>query len=282
MDRDVDQANARFRGWMQDLLEKAAEYFSLTLQDGPTFGWRDRSIGSRAQDIEGDRWLRVVTSHSTWASGEFWTGNLDASAIDGVPKPRVLRVHEWAEEPRSIRAELMTLVPGQVCSDTQELRNELDLPDAWWTSLRQALGVLATHRTERVGATQEGISRRLLAFFGDTIDPTVTTWSTAHGDVQWANLTGPTPYLLDWEGWGVAPAGYDAATLYCYTLLVPDIARRVYETFADVLDTPDGTRAQLHVIGRLLLRVNGGDYPELANPLHQHAQHLLREQGIHR
>ncbi|MGH3885275.1 MAG: hypothetical protein ACRDSZ_01695 [Pseudonocardiaceae bacterium] len=67
--------------------------------------------------------------------------------------------------------------------------------------------------------------------------PTVTTWSTAHGDLQWANLTAPAPYLLDWEGWGIAPAGYDAATLYCYSLLAPNTARRVYETFTDILDT---------------------------------------------
>ncbi|MGH3972667.1 MAG: aminoglycoside phosphotransferase [Pseudonocardiaceae bacterium] len=276
----MEQANARFRRWMRELLVQAAEHFSLTLLGDPTFGWRDRSIGSQARDVDGDRWLRVVTSHNTWANGEFWTGNLDAAAIHGVPKPCVLQVHEWTEEPRSIRAELMTLVPGRVCSDTQELRNELDLPDEWWTRLRHALDVLATHQTERIGATQEGISHRLLAFFSDKIDPTVTIWSTAHGDLQWANLTAPAPYLLDWEGWGIAPAGYDAATLYCYSLLVPDTARRVYETFTDILDTPDGTRAQLHVIGRLLLRVNGGDYPELAKPLHQHAQRLLKEPSI--
>jgi hypothetical protein len=281
MDTDIEQANARFRGWMRELLAQAAEHFSVILLGDPTFGWRDRSIGSQVRDIDGDRWLRVVTSHSMWANGEFWTGNLDASAIHGVPKPRVLQVHEWTEQIRSIRAELMTLVPACVCSDTQELRGELDLADEWWTSLRHALDVLAIHPTERVGTTQEGISRRLLAFFGDRIDPTVSIWNTAHGDLQWANLTAPDAYLLDWEGWGIAPAGYDAATLYCYSLLAPDTARRVYETFADILDTPDGTRAQLHVIGRLLLRVDGGDYPDLANPLHRHAQRLLRKHGAY-
>jgi hypothetical protein len=280
VDTNVDQANARFRGWMCGLLAQAAEHFSAILLGDPTFGWRDRSIGSHVRNVDGERWLRVVTSHSTWANGEFWTGNLDASAIHGVPKPRVLQVHEWTEESRSIRAELMTLVSGRVCSATQELRDELDLPDEWWTSLRHALDVLATHQTERVGATQEGISRRLLAFFGDKIDPTITTWRTAHGDLQWANLTAPALNLLDWEGWGLAPTGYDAATLYLYSLLSPNTARRVYETFADILDTPDGARAQLHVIGRLLLRVNGGDYPDLANPLHQHAQRLLGKEGI--
>lgn len=217
MDMDINEANARFRGWMRELLVQAAGHFALILLGYPTFGWHDKSIGSHVRDIDGDRWLRVVTSHSIWATGELWTGNLDASAIHGVPKPRVLKVHEWTEEPRRIRAELMTLVPGRVCSNTQELRDELDLTDEWWISLRHILDVLATHKTERIGAT-EGISRRLLA---------------------------------------------------------PDTTRKIYETFGDILDTPDGTRAQLHVIGRLLLRVDGGDYPDLAHPLHQHAQRFL-------
>lgn len=186
MDTDVDQANARFRGWMRELLVQAAEYFSLTPLGDPTFGWRDRSIGSQARDVDGDYWLRVVTSHNTWASGEFWTGNLDAAAVHGVPKPYVLQVHEWAEGSRSIRAELMTLVPGRVCSDTQELRNELDVPDAWWTGLRHALDVLATHRTARIGATQEGISYRLLAFFGDRL----STPPSRHGAQPTATCNG--------------------------------------------------------------------------------------------
>ena len=114
MDTDVDQANARFRGWMRELLVQAAEHFSLTLLGDPTFGWRDRSIGSQARNIDGDRWLRVDTSHNTWANGEFWTGNLDAAAIHGVPKPCVLQVHEWTEEARSIQAELMTLGSAQI------------------------------------------------------------------------------------------------------------------------------------------------------------------------
>ncbi|GAA1600556.1 hypothetical protein GCM10009731_61750 [Streptomyces globosus] len=41
------------------------------------------------------------------------------------------------------------------------------------------------------------------------------TWSTAHG-----NLT-RGPHILDWEGWGRTPYGYDAATLYLCALLVP-------------------------------------------------------------
>ncbi|MFI2761144.1 hypothetical protein ACH5A3_20090 [Streptomyces echinatus] len=39
------------------------------------------------------------------------------------------------------------------------------------------------------------------------------------------------PYLLDREGFGPAPAGYDAGMLLAYRLLLPDVAPRVRDTF---------------------------------------------------
>ncbi|MFE1876426.1 hypothetical protein ACFW9N_37130 [Streptomyces sp. NPDC059496] len=35
------------------------------------------------------------------------------------------------------------------------------------------------------------------------------------------------PHILDWEGWGRAPYGYDAATLYMYALFTPETAARI-------------------------------------------------------
>src|SRR5262249_18638582 len=43
-------------------------------------------------------------------------------------------------------------------------------------------------------------------------------WATAHGDLHFANLCAPNLHLLDWEGWGLAPAGYNAATLHSHSL----------------------------------------------------------------
>ncbi|WP_289851334.1 transposase [Actinoallomurus purpureus] len=81
--------------------------------------------------------------------------------------------------------------------------------------------------------------------------------------------------VLDWEMWGRAPYGYDAATLYCHTLLQADVAQTVHDTFADMLDTPEGTRTQLFVITRMLFRADRGDYDDLVIPLHRHARSLL-------
>jgi hypothetical protein len=61
----------------------------------------------------------------------------------------------------------------------------------------------------------------------------------------------------------------------CCGLLVPEVVEQVRGRFADVLDTPGGRVAQLYVVARLLRRIDGGDHPELAEPLAAHAWTLL-------
>jgi hypothetical protein len=56
------------------------------------------------------------------------------------------------------------------------------------------------------------------------LDTRVPAWGTAHGDLHWANLTGPQLTLLDRERWGRAPLGYDAAHLYISSLTEPSTA----------------------------------------------------------
>ncbi len=177
---------------MRDRIQLAAEHFSLALVGGPIFGWRDRTIGSRASGAGGECWLRVSWAHAQWAEGNYWTGHQDVSAIVGVPRPIVLGMHEWEEEGGDRnRAEMMTLVTDRVCSETQELRKDLDLPEQWWHDLRAALDALSRHKTERTITNQKRITGRLLSFFGSGVDTEVDEWVTAHGDLNWTNVTAP-------------------------------------------------------------------------------------------
>jgi hypothetical protein len=263
------------REWMREQLTLASEYFSVKPAGEPVFGWRDRTIGSRVSGTDGERWLRVSWADPQWAQGEQWTGNMDSRSIVGVPKPIVLDMYEWGAENYRNRAELMTLVNDRPCSVTAELRTDLDLPNQWWADLRTAFDTLAQQATERGKRNQKQVSRRLLAFFGGSIDPTVTEWVTAHGDLNWSNLTRPNLVLLDWESWGRKMVGYDAATLYVLALRAPDTAKNVHDVFADIMDSPDGVRAQLFVIARYLKRVELGDFADYADVLHRHARTLL-------
>ncbi|WP_018683949.1 phosphotransferase [Actinokineospora enzanensis] len=274
MTTDTGDADARFRQWMRENLDRAAKHFGVTVTGEPLLGWIGRTVSAPVTKNGADYWLRVASEDQRWASGNHWTGNLAANVFTDLAKPQVLDMVEW-EEWRLQRAEIMTRMPGCPCSPTDVLRAAVDFPDEWWAELRRTTDTVAAMRTERVNSTQEKVTERLAQRFGHAIDPTVLTWETVHGDLHWANLLCPEFGLLDWELWGRGPVGTDAATLLSYSLLVPETAERVREVYADVLGTSVGRLAQLYVIARLSRRIEGGDYPDLAEPLKRHAAALL-------
>lgn len=270
---DLADADAQFLEWMRENLQRAATHFGLVVDGEPRLGWIDRSIGALVSSGQERFWLRVVSENKQWIDGNFWTGNLDANMFTGLAKPRVLDVYEW-EEHRQQRAEVLTLVPGKPCSHTDALRELIDLPDAWWAELRRTVDVVASTPTDRVNTDQELVSSRIRQRFGDSTDSVVPRWETVHGDLHWANLMGPDFGLLDWEWWGRGPAGTDAATLLCYSLLVPEIVERVRSVFGDVLESETGRVAQLYVASRLFRRMDKGDHPDLAGALAAHIEAL--------
>lgn len=272
---EVAEADRRFTEWMRTNLARAAEHFGVRIEGKPVFGWRLRSIGAPVDSPNGRCWLRVVSEQTQWARGDWWTGNLDANTIAGIRKPRVLDVVEWEiPEVRRQRAELMTYVSGQLCSGTDALRVEIELPTSWWSQLRRSLEVIGSTPTARVRKEAAEIRVAVRARFGLSVE--VRALETVHGDLHWANLLQPDLGILDWEHWGRGPAGADAASLYCYSLLAPCTAATVWDTFADVLDSPAGSTALLYVADRLLRRIEVGDHPELAEPLHNLVDKLAR------
>ncbi|MGH3800473.1 MAG: phosphotransferase [Pseudonocardiaceae bacterium] len=273
---DTD-ADATFRNWMRHNLARAAEKLGLSVTGAPVFGWRLRSIGAVAHGPKGACWLRVVSEQPQWATGEFWTGNQDANTLTGLPKPVVLASAEWDEAGwRSQRAEVMTLLPGEPCSPSDVLRTEVELSDKWYSELHRSLHRLASVPTSRITVTQTRVNGLVRAAFGQHRIPQVNRWETVHGDLHWSNLLQPQLGILDWEMWGQGPAGTDAATLYCYSLLNSDMAHRVHGEFAEILDSPDGVVAQLWVMARLLKRIkNSDDFPDLETPLRNHSETLV-------
>ncbi|MGH3862739.1 aminoglycoside phosphotransferase [Actinokineospora sp.] len=275
-DPDLSAADAAHRAWLAERFRAAAAEVDATVDGEVVFGWNDRSAGARVATSAGPRWLRLVVEQHTWAGGAFWTGNVDANVITGAARPRVLRHWDFTDGDWAVRAELMILMPGSRCSPTPELREPLTVVPGWWEGLWSSLAAVAATPTGRIAVDQDDLTRRVEMFFGDRAgDPTVGRWAAAHGDLHWANLLGPDCALVDWEGWGMAPAGYDAACLYVHTLLVPATAAAVRAELAPLLDTRDGMLAQLYATTRLLMRVGQGDYPGLAVPLHRNAEQVL-------
>lgn len=273
LELEMESSDERFQEWMRGNLAHAAGHFGLTVCGEPVSGWRLRTIGAPAAGPDGQRWLRVVSDYPEWASGDGWTGNSDANSVPVQAKPRVLDVLEWTEG-RVQRAEVMTLLPGTAVSPTDALRDAVDLPPAWWADLRRSIDQLRVTPTPRVNADQDLVTKRAVDAFG--ADLRIDRWETVHGDLHWNNLLAPQLGILDWELWGRGPAGTDAATLLCHSLLVPAVADQVRATFADVLDTRTGWTAQRVVMARMLARIAGGDYPDLEEPLRRHSAALTK------
>lgn len=267
---------SELRRMLRAALVRATDEWQMHAVGEPTYGWHDRSIGSAIQQSTGPRrWLRIVWARSEWARGLWWTGNHDAADIEIDTKPSPLRAHEWVEGPLTFRAELMTWAHGKPCSATPELRSAPHLDDVWWSALSTSLATVATTQTTRMSLDPWNVRHRIAVFFGHEVDVDPSRWLSSHGDLHWNNLHRGPLAIVDWEAWGLAPRGYDAAFLLAHSLAVPAVAAEIIRTFRDDLDSQDGVTSQLYAFTKLLTRADGGEHAELIAPIHRRVDALL-------
>lgn len=120
-----------------------------------------------------------------------------------------------------------------------------------------------THLTTRVNEVFDGV------------DTTVDEWATAHTDVHWNNLS-TEGHIIDWEDWGAAPRGHDAACLWQSALPDPGLATRVRREFAADLETRSGQLAQLlQCANAIRAAVRRGTPTPLSEPAKAAAEVLL-------
>jgi hypothetical protein len=119
------------------------------------------------------------------------------------------------------------------------------------------------HLSQRIGEVFPGV------------ETTVDEWRTAHTDVHWANLTRDA-YLIDWEDWGKAPRGHDAACLWQSALPDAAVTAQVERVFADDLATRSGKLAQLlQCANAIRVARRRGESTVLSGPAEQAAPALL-------
>lgn len=287
VDQTEEQAVERRRLWLLDRLRTAATLLRVDLaEDVAAVNTYDmRSAGAVAEQQGQAVWLRVVVEDLDYQPACRWNGNLEANAIAGVPKPRVLNHTDWtAPGPyltgRRLRGEVMTLSPGTTLADDCVLLDDPHLPETWWTDLNTALDALAAtptnpdHQLDDIRYTTNSAHELL----GVDLNPdlfTDLTWTTAHADLHWGNLQGPELHILDWETWRPAPAGYDLATLYCTSLLHPPTAHHIRTH--PTLTSFTGQFALLATMCRYLHNTGAGsDLDHLAPQLHAEALTVAR------
>jgi hypothetical protein len=223
-------------------------------------------------------WLRVTCAPMDQVVALFWNGNIEAEARlpRSIRRPRLHAWRDWNDQQWAYRGELFDHTALRPVSNSAAITVMPELPQLWWKALRNALDDIGAVYTHRVAIRQGFLDWVMPRYLGTTIDTLApASWATAHGDFHYANLCAPDLCLLDWEGWGTAPRGYDAAMLHSHSLLVPDAAERVRRELGDVLDTPHGQFAELAVISELLYAAARGISPVLVEPLRQRAARLL-------
>ncbi|MGH3695276.1 MAG: phosphotransferase [Pseudonocardiaceae bacterium] len=262
----------------EDVLHRVEESMGVRLDRATlVYGTQGVTVGFRT-DV--GTWVRVQWRRPWRIPGPAWAGSECASVLRGVAKPGWFQTVSWRDDAREVvwRADEMELVSSPVINLSGVIATDPELPDSWWASLRKSLAELAENHTDRVGMRQEHLAMRINQVFPGEVDTTIEEWVTAHADLHWGNLTAPDCYLLDWEDWGAAPRGYDAAVLWGFSLQVSGLADRVQREFQTDLGTRSGKLAQLLFCSNVI-RVNAkrADPSPLVQPVKWAVDTLLAE-----
>jgi hypothetical protein len=245
---------------------------------GDAWGWRGRTLGRPVMTADSLAWLRVTCAPTDQIVALFWNGNIEAEARlpRSIPRPRLRTWRDWNDQWWAYRGELFDRTALRPVAKSAAIAVVPELPQRWWMAVRSALDDISAVHTDRVAIQQGFLDWVMPRYLGTPIDTLApASWATAHGDFHYANLCGPDLRLLDWEGWGTAPRGYDAAMLHSHSLLAPEAAERVRRELGYILDTPDGHFAELAVISELLHAAAKGVSAVQVQPLRRRAARLL-------
>lgn len=156
------------------------------------------------------------------------------------------------------------------------------LPETWWAGLKASLDALAAQYTPRLATpdtesiTQDLVDVTIREVFPEITDLAVEEWAPAHADLTWANVTGPGFCIIDWEDWGMAPRGLDAATLWGNALAIPELAERVWRERRPDLECRSGRLMALFFCAKVVGPHAHEADPRL-EPARKEAARLVRE-----
>ena len=269
------------RAWQNALLESSAHRLGVRLADeDPVHRWG--SVGASVE-YQGQRaWLRVSPYLEHEMDEAAWRGTREAAVIAGVRKPALLASVEWVLEGPvrvSVSAEVLTYIPDRAASAERFLAAAPDLAATWFEDLAGSLAALAAHPTGRrfVVHDRDSYDRLLAATYRRPLRLDLhPEFGTEHLDLSWENVSAPAFHILDMEHWGIGVRGYGAAYLYLTALAAPDVAAKVHDALADVLDTPSGRYAQFAAAALIIRNLTRLPDPlGLAGLLHRHTDTLL-------
>ncbi|MEV7796883.1 hypothetical protein AB0O68_33725 [Streptomyces sp. NPDC087512] len=264
---------------VDDVLEHVERSLQMQLVRD-TVVCKRRSVGART---DRGTWVRVERRSFDRIGAQGWNGTEAAAVLHGVSMPKWYAGLAWRErdEPVMWRADEMVLVTAPPVGQAALVIEDPQLSDGWWAALNASLDALAAQRTHRIAtpdtetATQELVTGTIRAVFPE-VDATVDEWTPAHADLTWANVTGPEFCIIDWEDWGMAPRGLDAATLWGNSLAVPALAQRVWAERRPDLESRSGWLMALFFCAKVVGPHAHPQDPRL-EPARKEAERLIAE-----
>lgn len=196
-------------------------------------------------------------------------GPESAAVLRGVAMPHWYGAVTWRDdaEPVLWRADETELMNDPPVGQAALVIEDPQLPGTWWDGLNASLDALATQHTPRIATpdtesiTQDLVEVTIRSVFPEVCDLVVSEWTPAHADLTWANVIGPDFCIIDWEDWGMAPRGLDAATLWGNALAVPALADRVWAERRPDLESRSGRLMALFFCAKVV-----GPYAHEADP----------------
>lgn len=265
---------------VEDVLERVEEALHVRL-DRQALVRKRRSLGGRTGR---GTWVRIERRGFERIGPQGWNGTEAAAVLQGVAMPEWYQGLAWRApgEPVMWRADELELVPSPSVGKGALVLEDPGLPDAWWEALNASLDALASQQTPRIATpdtvtiTQEQVTQTLGEVFPGVANTWIERWTPAHADLTWANVMGPEFSLIDWEDWGMAPRGLDAATLWGNALAVPGLADRVHKERRADLESRDGKLMSLFFLSKIVGPYAYDEDPLLA-PARKEVERLVAE-----
>lgn len=262
----------------QAAIRDACEHLGATPEGDIHSGIKCTGISSKLIQSDGSpAWLKITAKGG---KTDHWhrRGEQLARTIDGVPMPKILRELEWTHQGADLHAFVYSFMPSPSVQPTPWVSVPMPaLSDAWMAGLALSLKRIGEQPLTRWLAHPGPIARIIGQRFGRRAPYDVDEWRMAHGDLHWSNVTAPTLSLIDWEFYGAAPRGYDAAMLLMLASNDPELHDRLETAFAEDLNTRSGLIARLFTIASRLRRIEEGKSdPRHYRRLEREAERLLR------
>lgn len=210
-------------------------------------------------------WIRIEHARVDEIGARGWGGAEAAAALRGVAAPPWIGTLTWrGREPDVLwRADEVTLIQDPPVETRATLSTAPELSTAWWCTWNTSLDALAAARSARRAVfdrhliTAEHVASVIEAVWPGRIDTCVTEWTCAHGQLTWRKLAAPSCWILGWNGYGLAPRGLDAATLWSRSLAVPQVAAQIWRERRTDLESPTGRVMALYCLARILGSMHG-------------------------